>query len=327
MHGVRSLTRYSRFTLAVLAYNILVIVYGAFVRATGSGAGCGSHWPLCNGVVIPQAPAVETIIEFTHRVSSGGVLILIAILIIWTWRVYPKGSWVRRGAGFAALFTVTESLLGAGLVLFNLVAHNASLTRAFSMMLHLVNTFLLLASITITALISIFGEPEKLHPRRDIRWVATAGAVGLLILGASGAIAALGDTLFPSGSLAEGIAQDFIPTAHFLLRLRIFHPIIAVAAGLGSAAALNFIARRSLGATEKKAGRLLAGLVAVQLVLGAINVILLAPVWMQLLHLLMTTLIWITYVFGSVLGLVASYLPVRVGDQEVHNPVNQSPTG
>jgi heme A synthase len=94
-----------------------VILWGAFVRATGSGAGCGSHWPLCNGELVPRAPQVETVIEFIHRATSGLAFLLVLGLFVLAWRVYPKGDLVRRAAALSFLFIVTEALVGAGLVL------------------------------------------------------------------------------------------------------------------------------------------------------------------------------------------------------------------
>lgn len=154
-----AISKLAKYAWGVLVYNLFVIVFGAFVRATGSGAGCGSHWPLCNGVMIPRAPAIETVIEFSHRLSSGVTLVLIAILIVQVWRTYPKGSALRKSSGFIGLFVIIKSLLGAGLVLFELVQHDASLARAISMMAHLLNTFLLLASLMVTAWWLTKGAP------------------------------------------------------------------------------------------------------------------------------------------------------------------------
>ena len=134
-------SRMSKYAWFVLAVNIVVILWGAYVRATGSGAGCGSHWPLCNGAVIPRAPQIETIIEFTHRATSGIAFFLLLILVIWIFKIYPKGHRLRFGSGMAMLFMVTEALVGAGLVLFEWVAGDASLGRAISIVIHLINTF------------------------------------------------------------------------------------------------------------------------------------------------------------------------------------------
>ncbi len=144
-------SRFARFAAFVLVYNLGIILWGAYVRASGSGAGCGSHWPLCNGDVIPRAPEVATLIEFAHRVSSGGAMLLIGVMLVWAYRAFGRRHPVRVGATLSAFFIVTEALVGAGLVLFSLVADNASLARALFMAVHLANTFLLLAALTLTA--------------------------------------------------------------------------------------------------------------------------------------------------------------------------------
>ncbi len=293
------LNRFARFAWAVLAYNVLVVLWGAYVRATGSGAGCGQHWPLCDGVVIPQFAQVARIIEFSHRASSGLVLVLAVTLIAWAWRAYPKGHAVRLGAVLAGVFTVTEALLGAGLVLFGLVAQNQSMERAVSVAMHLANTFLLLAALTLTALWASGGRRVRLRGQGWAPWALGLGLLAALFLGMSGAITALGDTLFPAGSLAAGVRQDFLPTAHFLVRLRIYHPIFAV----GIAAYLLLIGNLLLAARPdplaRREYRVLATLLVIQLLAGAVNVSLLAPVWMQMLHLLLADLVWIALVLFS----------------------------
>jgi heme A synthase len=299
------LTRFARFTWGVLAYNVLVILWGAYVRATGSGAGCGQHWPLCDGVVIPRFQQVERIVEFSHRVSSGLVLVLAVIMIVWAWRAYPKGHIVRHGTVLVGVFTVTEALLGAGLVLFGLVAHNQSIARAVSVALHLANTFLLLAALTLTGLWASGGRPLRLREQGWAPWALGGGAAGALFLAMSGAITALGDTLFPAGSLAAGVQADFLPTAHFLVRLRVYHPIIAV----GITAYLLIVGDLLLAARPstlaRREYRALAAILVIQLLAGALNVTLLAPVWMQILHLLFADLMWITLVLLSATFLAA----------------------
>ncbi len=291
----RNFTRFAWFTLGFL---ILVILWGAFVRATGSGAGCGSHWPLCNGVVIPREARVETMIEFAHRVSSALSGLFVLGLWVWAFRLYPKRHVVRLGATLSLIFIITESLLGAGLVLFEWVADNASVGRAVSMALHLVNTYLLLAAVTMTAWWANEAEHGRAQPLRlrgqgRVGWLVGVGLVLLLFLGVSGAVTALGDTLFPSGTLREGIAQDFLPTAHFLVRLRIYHPLIAIVTGIYLALAGRAIAAERPGETTHRLARALIIVVAIQLVAGFVNVILLAPVWMQIVHLLLADVMWI----------------------------------
>ncbi len=220
--------RYAAFAWGVLGYSVLVILWGAFVRATGSGAGCGSHWPLCNGVVVPRAAQVETIVEFAHRLTSGLSLVLIAALIVWGWRVSRPGHPVRKTLIASGVFIILEALIGAWLVLAGLTAGNDSVGRAVSMALHLINTFFLLASLALTAWWASGGEAIRLRGQGWLLagWLLALAAV--LIVGMSGAVTALGDTLFPSANLTEGFQADFSPTAHILVRARVLHPMLAV---------------------------------------------------------------------------------------------------
>ena len=291
---------FARYAWAVLAYNLAVVLWGAFVRATGSGAGCGNHWPLCNGTVTQHSPSAATIIEFTHRVSSGLDLALVALLLVWAFRRFPRRHPVRLGATLSALFLVTEALVGAALVLLQHVAKNASVSRAYSLSTHLINTLTLLACLALTAWWSAerVGQavPPALPHRRSV-WMAAVSLASFVLLGVSGAIAALGDTLFPASSLAAGLAQDMDPAANIFLRLRLFHPLIAAAVG----AWLLFYAVSSAARRPDVVGRAwsLVALLAAQIVAGVVNVLLLAPVWMQMVHLLVADLLWIALVLLS----------------------------
>jgi len=301
-----NLPRFARYAWGVLAYNIVVILWGAFVRATGSGAGCGSHWPLCNGQVVPRAPQVETLIEFSHRLTSGLAFLLVIALLVWAFRAYPKKHRVRWAASFSVLFIITEALVGAGLVIFGLVADNASMARAFSMAVHLLNTFLLLACLTLTAWWSSGGESVRLRGQGMRAVLLIIGLLGVLVLGVSGAVTALGDTLFPSASLAEGLSQDFSPTAHLLIRLRVFHPAIAISVALYLILVVIWLYSLRQNSITKRFSLLLVILLVIQLVAGVINVALLAPVWMQLVHLLLADLVWIALVLLTASALAAN---------------------
>lgn len=284
--------RLTRFTVITLAYTVLVVLFGAFVRATGSGAGCGAHWPGCRGEVIPRSPTAETVIEFTHRATSGVALVLVAVLVVWVLRAKQPGHPARPAALAAGGLIVFEALIGAALVMFGWVGDDDSGARAAVIALHLVNTFLLLAALTLTAWFAADNPaPQRPWPRSTRRWVLWCGA-GLLIVGATGAIAALGDTLFPAESLVEGLRDDF--TGVLLQRLRWIHPVVAVPTVLALA---RFAGQRYRGATG---AQLLLGLASLQLAVGVVNVILLAPIWLQLVHLLVADLVWITFVVFSV---------------------------
>jgi heme A synthase len=289
-----------RYTWATLAFNLGVILWGAYVRATGSGAGCGRHWPLCDGQVLPRAPHAETVIEFSHRVSSGVAFLLVLGLLLWTWRRVEPGHPARAGAAFSMTFMVTEALIGAGLVLFGLVAQDASVARAFSISIHLVNTFLLLGSLALTAR-WLSGDPVPALRSQGLKpWLLLIALLGLMALGASGAVTALGDTLFPARSLAEGLAAELSPAAPFLLRLRLLHPLLALlVTAYVAALAARILSRRALQGTRRWA-LALGVLLLLQLLAGVVNLLLLAPVWTQLLHLLLADLVWIaTILFAA----------------------------
>ncbi len=294
--------RVAKFAWGVLAYNVLVVAWGAFVRATGSGAGCGRHWPLCNGDVVPRPKSIETVIELSHRVTSGISVLLVVLLYVLARRSLPRGHVGRRASLLAMLFSFGEALIGGVLVLLELVAHEKSVKRAFSSILHLGNTFFLLAALVLAAWAMTVPRKEAPAPATKpeghvlVRGVAVLALVSLLAIGATGAIAALGDTLFPAASLREGLAEDVSPTAHVFLRLRAIHPFLA----LGTAATM--LASVALFRVLRPAPRvrLLSRAVTVaflgQLLLGLLNVVLLAPVWMQLVHLVFADVLWLALV-------------------------------
>lgn len=292
----------ARFAWGTLAYNLLVIAWGAFVRATGSGAGCGRHWPLCNGEVVPTPKSVATVIEASHRVTSGIALVLVLALAVLCVRRLPKRDRARRGAVLSGVFMIGEALIGAGLVLFELVAHDTSMKRALSMVLHLGNTFFLLASLSLTAWWLSHGElaPVVARPRAKgdtlLRAALAIALGGVLLLASSGAIAALGDTLFPARSLREGLAQDLSPMAHAFVRLRMLHPMIALATGVVVLATAGLVRMLRPDPRVVTLSRLATILFVVQFVAGLINVTLLAPVPMQLVHLLLADATWIALV-------------------------------
>jgi cytochrome c oxidase assembly protein subunit 15 len=287
---------FTRYAWGVLAWNLIVVLWGAYVRASGSGAGCGNHWPLCNGDVVPRAPRLETIIEFTHRMTSAVSLFATGWLAVWSVLRFPRDHRVRRYALLSVIFLFAEALLGAGLVLFDFVASNASAGRAFYLSLHLANTQFLLAALALTAWYSREAVPSA--ARRSPRVIAVLPVA--VVVSVTGAIAALGDTLFPVRSLAEGMRQDISTASSFLLRLRILHPLLAIlAAGYFVYTAISVLRSKPQRMTSQIALAVVVLAVA-QLGAGAINITLLAPVWMQLIHLLLADLLWLSLVLLAV---------------------------
>lgn len=286
--------RFAGFAWGVLVYNVAVILWGALVRATGSGAGCGGHWPLCNGDVLPNVSQMGTVIEFTHRIMSGLALALVVLLFVWSRKTFPPHHEARRWAMWSLIFILTEALLGASLVLLGHVARDESVGRVYSLATHLVNTFLLLASLALTAWFAT--RPSGYGKARQISLSAAGPLVALVLVAVAGAIMALGDTLFPSHTLAEGMRDDFSSTASFLIRLRIIHPFLAVAAGLAIALVAFPEYRARHTATLHTLSGWLLSLFAAQIVVGGVSILLQAPLALQLSHLLVADAIWITLV-------------------------------
>lgn len=291
--------RLTTFAWATVLYNVLVILWGAWVRITGSGAGCGDHWPMCHGEVIPKTPTEQTVIEFVHRLSSGLCLPLAIALIIWIHKVYPKGHRVRWGAYGATLFLLLEGALGAALVKFKLVSTDDSVARALVIALHLINTFALVGFGSLTAWWINGGGALSWRRTGSVRWAWLAAMVGMAIVSMAGAITALGDTLFPVDSqgmdgLLERLWSDLSPAEHFLVRLRILHPALAVALGLLLLLWTSALRWKPLSAQAQRWSSRVAMMVFIEMSLGVVNVWLAAPGWMQLAHLAAANGLWIS---------------------------------
>jgi len=290
------MNRFAKYSWLVLGWNMLDILWGTIVRATGSGAGCGNHWPSCNGTILPDPQHIQTLIEFTHRTLSGIALIMVFILLMWGLRAYPKGSHQRIGFIGSSFFIILEALLGAGLVLFKLVGSDTSVYRAVAVSLHLLNTFILLAFLALNAWWASGGKPVTLKNRGNLLTAFVFGLGGVVLIGMSGAITALGDTLFPSTSLATTLAEQATPGANFLIQLRIYHPVIAILVGTYSLYLVRYMYTHIKNHTGKKLSLAVGILIAVQWMAGLTNVILLAPVWMQVVHLFVADAVWISYI-------------------------------
>lgn len=297
--ATRPLSRLAWFTLG---WNVLVILWGAVVRATGSGAGCGAHWPTCNGAVVPLAPTVGTLIEYSHRLTSGVALILVAFVLYQVRRHREPGHLARFWSAASMVLILTEAAVGAGLVLFERVAGDTSVARGYWISGHLINTFLLLAALLLTARF-VDGPPrpfsagipplQATFPSAARGWPPLLAVLALVATGMSGAIAALGDTLFKAETLREAIAQDFSSASHIFLRLRILHPVIAlIGGGLVLLVAYRTMATNPHRPKARQLGLVLAALVVTQWFLGLTNLVLLAPTWLQIVHLLVADLIW-----------------------------------
>lgn len=296
---------FHKYLWMLLGFVLATILWGAFVRHTGSGAGCGGSWPLCNGEIIPRPKGVETVIEFTHRLTSG----LAWLLVLGSWVIsrllYPQGHGVRRALARAFVFTTLSALFGAAFVLMGWVGSDSSIGRAVALAVHMLNTLLLLGSLTLAGLWA--SGFSSLHIRHTgvVGWLCVCSLVAVTLSGVSGAVTSLGDTVFPPGSTAEVIQAGLSPTAHVIVRLRLWHPFIAVGSALICAMlwALVGDVRRDRG-TRRALGAMLM-LLSLQIMLGIINVSLKAPTSLALLHLLTGHLFWISLVVASAYALRA----------------------
>jgi cytochrome c oxidase assembly protein subunit 15 len=301
--------RFSNWALGLLIATVAVILWGAWVRVTGSGAGCADHWPLCNGVLLPRSPRVDTLIELTHRVTSG-LAGLLALVVFWlARRSLQRGDPARSAALIALVLMLLEAAIGALLVKKGLVGKDASQGRAFVVALHLCNTFLLLGAQVATFQLGRQPQAFSLRDRGPLALQIGAGLLGLLVLGASGAVTALGDTLFPAASLGAGVAQDLAPEAHFLLRLRVYHPLLAVLTGGFIVYVAQQVRAQYPSSEVSRWAMRVTWLYLLQVALGSLNLLLRAPGAVQVGHLLLADLTWIACVQ---LGLaLAAHGPVR----------------
>jgi heme A synthase len=288
--------RFYQLCLGTLVFVVGVIVWGALVRATGSGAGCGQHWPLCNGEMLPTLSRFQTVIEFAHRTTSGLSLLLVFTVGHFAYRLYPRGHVIRKLAFWSMVAIVIEALVGAALVLLRLVEHDRSVDRAVSIAIHLGNTCFLVGVLALTtwaAARACSGPVTRVLPlpspaRKQGSW--TLG--GFIVLAATGALTALGDTLFEVSSFQQGWIRDWAKDAHFLERLRIFHPLLALC---WMALAIVWLQSQRTPWARRAIALLLTNMA-----IGAGNVLLAAPLALQLVHLLVANLLWISLVLTYV---------------------------
>lgn len=280
----------------LLSLNILlalfIIIWGAWVRLSGSGAGCGEHWPLCHGEVVPLRPSLKTLIELTHRLTSGIFGITVLLQLIFSYREYGKDHVQVKTSWSLLVLTIIEALIGAVLVKKGLVVDNTSAMRAWVIGAHLVNTLLLMGSLCFCW--QFLNLPMGLK-RRELpkpQKVLMIFGLGLfLLVGAFGAITALGNTLFPSEDLISGLKSDFDSNAPFLIRLRVYHPSLAIFMGILWMTLLTLWKERE---EMERVSSLGLTLIVVSLGFGIVNWLLMAPHWGALVHLFLADITWMT---------------------------------
>ena len=280
----------NKLSLYGLVVSIFSIIAGAIVRATGSGDGCGSSWPTCNGEIIPKLNTSSELIEFSHRSISGILLIITLIIFVKSFNDEVP-IFQKRIIWFLTFFVLLEALIGAVIVIYEWVGLNSSTPRIIAVPLHLVNTFGLLGTYTLlfhitknskTSLINFFDRSFKIS------------LFLFLVSGAMGSIAALADVIFPSESFITGLTEDFDSKSEVLTRLRILHPLFASALSVYLYSEANRLQNEYKVITKNIKLLILLGVF-----LGILNVVSNIILPLTILHLLIADLLWIVYIYKS----------------------------
>lgn len=309
MEKETKLSGFAKYAWFTLGYNLLVIIWGVFLRASKSGDGCGQHWLTCHGEVIPSAPELKTVIEFSHRITSALAGLILIGLLVWAirrWRANrsEQNDLIRKMAIGSFIFILIEGLLGAGLVLTGNTAENLTATRPYWMAGHLITTLILLTFLTLTAWYASGGRRVRFDAEPKVLAALAAAIFGFLLVGMSGSVAALSNMIFPSESIAEGIAKDFSATSHILLRLRVSHPILSITVGVGFIFLAGWLRSKAKeNARVLRWSNILSVLILLQFASGALTLFTLSPIVMQIIHLLLADFVWISFIL-----LTASFL-------------------
>ena len=276
---------------AGLLLSIVSILAGAFVRATGSGDGCGATWPTCKGKIIPALSDTSELIEFSHR-SVSGVLLVVTLIIFAKTRKFEKDSLVRIVTNYLTFFVIFEALIGAVIVIFEWVGLNSSLPRIIAVPIHLVNTFGLLGSYAILYKI-LRDDLQNIKNMFNKNFLLISSL--FLLSGATGSITALADVLFPSASFVEGFLADFDRTSEVLTRLRILHPIISSTLSI-----VLYVYATGIRKKYNVSVKPLQILILIAVFLGVINVLSNIVLPLSILHLAIADFLWISYIYVSI---------------------------
>jgi heme A synthase len=298
------LSSFAKYAWFVLAYNVVVILWGVFLRASKSGDGCGQHWLTCHGEVLPSAPELKTVIEFSHRMTSALDGIFLIILVVWAFLIRrfdkSKNGHLLKAALGSLVFVIIEGLIGAGLVLTGNTAETLTASRPFWMAGHLINTLILLTFLTLTAWFAGGGKSFNFKSPPKVLLFLGIAVLGIFFVGMSGSVAALSSMLFPSETLTEGMAKDFSTTSNILLRLRISHPILSIMVAVFLVFLAGWLKSKASGNFRvSRWANILTVLIIVQIGFGALTLLTLAPIVMQIGHLFLADAVWIVFVLLS----------------------------
>lgn len=310
------LSRFAKFAWLTLLYNLIVVAWGVYVRASRSGDGCGSHWPLCDGDHTPLMGDIGRMVELSHRISTSLCGLLAIILTVWAFRAYGPGS-VRKSATTALGLTLFEGLIGALIVKFGLVTDNDSVARALVMAIHVISTFFLVGSLAFTALMASGWETPRYRGQGSILTLLVVGFFALMLLGVSGAISALGHQLKPVDNV---LAASLNPATHWMVRLQPLHPLLGVTVGVYLLFISGLISHLRPSDHVRRAARWVVGLYAFQIGVGLLNIFFKAPIAMQMFHLVMADVNFLSLVTLGIAALAPSVERVEsvdLGDEEI----------
>lgn len=302
--------RFVKFVWFVMAYNLAAIAWGAFVRATFSGDGCGSHWPTCGGQIIPDADSLKKMVEFSHRVSTGMIVPMTVMMVVWSRFAFTAGHQARKASLLAFGMTLFEALIGAGLVLFHLTDRNNSVARAGVMSVHVVSTFVLLSCIAVAAIAASTGRKIEFKGQGAALWLLAPAFIGVAVLGVSGAVSALGHTLAPTKDVIAAAANV---NSFWMVRLQPMHPYLACAIGLYVVLVAGLFVHLRPDRNVTVAALALACAYAAELGLGLVNIQLNAPVWLQMTHLVAADAVMVSLVLMSAYALAEGVPRLEVG--------------
>lgn len=282
--------KYYQYAFFLWIYTLIVILWGAWVRISRSGDGCGQNWPLCHGQILPLSQNTATWIEFSHRVSTGIFGLAVIVLVIMAFQYFPTSHRIRKASLWTLFFTLTEALIGAKLVLSGLVGEVSSLERALVMSIHQINSLLLTGSLVMS-----FQKPDQstenqvFFHNKFFKIKSLILQAGFLLLAILGAISALSSTLFPSQSLIEGFYNDFQTDVHWLIKWRIVHPVFAVIY-----ISISLFLISSFQNTQGKNTLInkLFLLYVATFIVGLANILTLSPTIFKLMHLGLVHILW-----------------------------------
>ena len=303
-----------------LIYNLLVVGWGVFLRAGNYGDGCGDHWPLCGDNNTPLMGTIARWIEGSHRISTSLCGPLALLLVYLAFRQFPRGDYGRKAAVGVLGMTLFEGAIGAFLVKFKLVAQNDSVNRAAIMAVHCVSTFVLVAFLTTLILATRGWRRPHLRSQGPVVTILAMAVLGIVMLGVSGAVSALAHQLHKVSNVLEAAMRS---DSHWMVRLQPLHPLIAVSVTLYVFLAVGLINHLRPHPNVKKAGDWLMLSFALQILVGSLNIVLDAPIVMQMLHLALADLNFIAVTALAVAAMAEGVERVEIRPAPVEAPVGE----